>query len=344
MNLALSDCLRMAGRLSEAQRIPGAVRGAGRPNPSRPRNARGTKQDINWELAVQAPGAPTTQQPRHAPRRRRSALAAALAVLAAALGAGGLAYWQTGPPPPAGQVLEAPLDMAVAPMTGAPWLRRDAWVGSGLYLLQRRRRRPSHTAGNAGRRRGIVDFDGDGLLDVFLTGGGDFERPRRGLSSGSRALPNRRGREAAADRGQAMQALPQLGQLEISRRDRQAGLSLAWPYTHGVAVADYDRDGWPDLLVTGYGRLMLLHNEPDGKGGRRFADVTAGVGLHDTAWSTSAGWADLDGDGWPDLYVCHYVQLVVRQSSFMHRVCPQYAIRYLRSGTVQGYSARPISQ
>jgi hypothetical protein len=74
-----------------------------------------------------------------------------------------------------------------------------------------------------------------------------------------------------------------------------------------VAVADYDRDGWPDLLVTGYGRLLLLHNESDGKGGRRFVDVTPRAGLVGALWGTSAAWGDLDGDGFPDLYVCQYV-------------------------------------
>src|SRR5207248_5743223 len=80
-----------------------------------------------------------------------------------------------------------------------------------------------------------------------------------------------------------------------------------WFYSHGVAAADYDRDGWPDLLVTGYGRVALFHNESDGKGGRRFVEVAKQAGLTDDLWSTSAAWADLDGDGYPDLYVCHYV-------------------------------------
>ena len=74
-------------------------------------------------------------------------------------------------------------------------------------------------------------------------------------------------------------------------------------YSHGVARGDFDADGVPDLLITGYGGLQLLHNLGDGT----FEDVTAGAGLDDRAWSSSAGWGDVNGDGWLDLYVAHYV-------------------------------------
>src|SRR5207247_3591255 len=97
-----------------------------------------------------------------------------------------------------------------------------------------------------------------------------------------------------------------LGNFQCKDVTKEVGLDVPWWYTHGAAVADYVRDGWPDLLVTGYGKLALFHNESDGTGGRRFVDVTEKVGLRDSLWSTSAGWADLDGDGYPDLYVCHY--------------------------------------
>ena len=79
----------------------------------------------------------------------------------------------------------------------------------------------------------------------------------------------------------------------------------------GVALFDYDRDGWPDLLVTGWGRVALYHNEPidpaDPAKGRKLVEVTAKAGLDDKLWSTSAAFGDLDGDGWPDLYIAHYV-------------------------------------
>ena len=79
------------------------------------------------------------------------------------------------------------------------------------------------------------------------------------------------------------------------------------PYLMGCTVCDYDGDGRPDIFVTGHGRTILYHNEGDGT----FKDVTAGSGLESRGpddWTTSAAWADIDGDGKPDLYVCRYVQ------------------------------------
>ena len=83
-------------------------------------------------------------------------------------------------------------------------------------------------------------------------------------------------------------------------------------------MADYDRDGWPDLLVTGWGRVALFHNVPvdpsDPAKGRRFEDVTAQAGLDEgITWATSAAFGDLDGDGYPDLYVCQYVNWSLAQ-------------------------------
>jgi hypothetical protein len=136
----------------------------------------------------------------------------------------------------------------------------------------------------------LIDYDGDGLLDVFVTGGGSFAGP-----------------DKHDLKGYPCRLFKNLGGFKFRDVTKEAGLDREWWYTHGIAVADYDRDGWPDLLVTGYGKLALFHNEPDRMGGRRFRDVTAEVGLSDTSWSTSAAFADIDGDGFPDLYVCHYV-------------------------------------
>src|SRR5439155_711164 len=85
----------------------------------------------------------------------------------------------------------------------------------------------------------------------------------------------------------------------------RAGLpGLPGGYGHGVCVGDVDNDGNPDVFVTRWRSYALYHNRGDG----RFEDVTERWGLGgDRDWPTSAAFADLDGDGDLDLYVCHYV-------------------------------------
>jgi hypothetical protein len=157
---------------------------------------------------------------------------------------------------------------------------------------------------------GLIDYDGDGLLDIFLTGGGYYEGEQI-KGHGNRLYKN-------------------LGNGKFRDVTKEVGLDQPLFYTHGCAVGDYNRDGWPDLLVTGWGRVVLYKNEPDGKGGRRFRDVSKEAGLTDELWSTSAAWADLDGDGWPDLYVCQYVNWSLKNNpqcsgytpSIPRDVCP----------------------
>jgi hypothetical protein len=173
----------------------------------------------------------------------------------------------------------------------------DKTPESGVRFTYRNGEEAGHAAilESLGGGVALLDFDGDGRLDVFFTGGGYFDGPDKKQIKGH---PCRLYRNLGGWKFQDVTAAAGLDQL--------AG-GAAWFYTHGAAVADFDNDGWPDLLVTGWGRLALLHNEPDGKGGRRFRDVTQQAGLSDPHWSTSAAWGDLDGDGFADLYVCHYV-------------------------------------
>jgi hypothetical protein len=102
-----------------------------------------------------------------------------------------------------------------------------------------------------------------------------------------------------------------MGNFTFEDVTEKVGLLGPWFYTHGVAVADYDNDGWPDLLITGWHRLLLYHNEPvdpkDPTKGRKFVDRTKEAGLPEGLWTTSAAWADFDGDGFADFYVCQYV-------------------------------------
>jgi tetratricopeptide (TPR) repeat protein len=137
---------------------------------------------------------------------------------------------------------------------------------------------------------GLLDYDGDGWLDVYCVQGGPFP------PSGEGGQP----RETAGDR-----LLRNRGDGTFEDATGRAGLSvLPGGYGHGVAVGDYDNDGWPDLFVTRWRSYALYHNRGDGT----FEDVTAAAGLGgDRDWPTSAAWADLDADGDLDLYVCHYL-------------------------------------
>jgi hypothetical protein len=181
--------------------------------------------------------------------------------------------------PPAG----APLFREVAEEAGVRWTYTNGEEAKHLAILE-----------SLGGGIGLLDYDGDGLLDVFIPGGGSFAGPDRKQII-----------------GHPCKLYQNLGEWKFRDVTAEAGLAGPWFYTHGCAVGDYDRDGWPDLLVTGWGRLALFHNEPvdphDTARGRRFVDVTEKAGLPSGSWSTSAGWADFDGDGHPDLYVCHYV-------------------------------------
>jgi RNA polymerase sigma factor (sigma-70 family) len=226
---------------------------------------------------------------------------------------GGLAL--TSAPPGATTNKEAPPDPAGKSPTAEKPARskfyfKDMTPGSGIDFEYRN----GEEAGfysmleTVGGGVVLIDYDGDGLLDVFIPGGGDFDRTEKQYMEQLKNNPNIRPRI----RGRPCKLYKNLGHFKFKDVTREVGLDKIDFYTHGGAVADYDRDGWPDLLVTGYGRVALFHNEPDGKGGRRFVDVTKKAGLQTGVlgkhfWATSAAFADLDGDGWPDLYVCQYV-------------------------------------
>jgi enediyne biosynthesis protein E4 len=133
---------------------------------------------------------------------------------------------------------------------------------------------------------GLLDFDGDGWLDVFAVQGGPFPPSESTRGTGDRLFRNR-------------------GDGTFEDATERSGLgSLGRGYGHGVTIGDFDNDGRPDLFVTRWRSYALYRNKGDG----RFEDVTTHVGLAGGRdWPTSAAFADLDGDGDLDLYVCHYL-------------------------------------
>ncbi|MFO0871544.1 MAG: CRTAC1 family protein [Pirellulales bacterium] len=133
---------------------------------------------------------------------------------------------------------------------------------------------------------GVLDYDGDGLVDLLFAGGGWFEEQ--------------------TVRGHPLKLFRNRGNWQFEDATAATGLADALRYSHGIAVGDYDRDGWPDVAVTGWGPLALYHNVPGEQGGRTFEACGTQAGFVEHLWSSSAAWGDLDGDGWPDLYVCQY--------------------------------------
>ena len=130
----------------------------------------------------------------------------------------------------------------------------------------------------------FLDYDGDGWLDILLVNGMDWPGHKRQRSTLQLYRNNRDG--------------------TLTDVTRKAGLDVEM-YGMGVAVGDYNNDGFPDILVTCVGQNRLFKNT--GKG--TFRDVTHASGLdRRQAFSTSALWFDFDRDGLLDLFVCNYVK------------------------------------
>lgn len=177
---------------------------------------------------------------------------------------------------------------------GLRWLHHPCRTGR-KYLPE--------TMGGGG---GFIDYDADGWLDIVLIDGYPLPgyrgpAPRHALFRNNRDGTFRDVTE------------------EVGLKTREYGM--------GVAVADYDGDGWPDLYLTAVGKNRLYRNDRG-----VFRDVTDRAGVGDRRWSTGAAWVDVDGDGRLDLFVANYVQWSPERdlpcgSEQRRQYCPPYQYR-----------------
>ena len=129
----------------------------------------------------------------------------------------------------------------------------------------------------------FIDYDNDGKPDIVLVNGKDF--PGHKAQRTTLKLYHNNGNGTFTD---------------VTAR---AGLNVEI-YGMGVAIGDYDNDGWDDIYVTGLGEAHLFHNEHNGT----FKDVTKTAGVNNTGFGASAAWLDYDRDGKLDLFVTNYVK------------------------------------
>jgi len=162
-----------------------------------------------------------------------------------------------------------------------------------------------------------LDYDQDGLMDLFFvqSAATDIYKPPHPLRS---ALFHNNGDGTFTD------------------VTEKAGVGGEGHYGQGVAVGDFDNDGYPDLYVTGYDRAILYHNNGDGT----FTDVTAKAGVADQGgWSTSAGWFDYDKDGWLDLVVTNYIEWTPKTNIWCGEHKPGYR-SYCHPGNYKGQKTK----
>jgi len=130
----------------------------------------------------------------------------------------------------------------------------------------------------------LIDYDRDGWPDIYFTNAQNVDMALQGKKAPSALYHNNH---------------------DGTFTDVTDRAGVGYPcWAMGAVVGDYNNDGWPDLLVTCFGGVVLYRNNGDGT----FTDVTKSAGLSDDSqWATGAAFGDYDGDGWADLFVSHYV-------------------------------------
>ncbi len=163
----------------------------------------------------------------------------------------------------------------------------DAALPEGIDFIQQNSPTPQKYLIEAmGGGVALLDYNNDGLLDIFLVNGG------------------------------------KINGTDDFQRSNPAGLANAGNgnYGMGVAAADYDNDGFTDLYVTSFGKNILYHNNGNGT----FTDVTEKAGVAAGGWSASAGFFDYDNDGRLDLFVTRYMEWDLKHSKVCRQqtYCP----------------------
>ena len=189
---------------------------------------------------------------------------------------------------PTGTLFRLLVLLGLAALTGSPLLAQPGAADPFIDVTQQAGIDTPHSAlwaevigdfftrGYLSTGQAWGDYDNDGWVDLYLSGG---------LDPGTLYRNNRD------------------GTFSISEHSSDVALPDTW--SGGAVWADYDNDGWKDLYVLAHGANVLLHNEA----GRGFRDVTASAGVGDTRKGTTATWGDYDADGFLDLYVANWACL-----------------------------------
>jgi hypothetical protein len=191
---------------------------------------------------------------------------------------------------------------------GAPVVFADATKEAGLDQFH-------HVSGGPEKRTileapgsgvALLDYDNDGWLDIYLLNGSTFA-----ALSGQEKPPH------------AMLLHNNHDGTFTDVTDKAGVANERWGF--GVAVADYDNDGWPDIYVSNFGKNRLYHNNHDGT----FTDVAEQAGVALGGWSTGASWGDYDRDGRLDLFVPGYAKFNPNNPPIAgHRPIPEGSCKF----------------
>jgi enediyne biosynthesis protein E4 len=172
---------------------------------------------------------------------------------------------------------------ATGPVPGYPQLV-DITAVTGIHFDHKSSPEGKYIAESMSGGVALIDYDGDGWPDIYFTNAQSVDMALHGEKARSALFHNNHDGTFT----------------DVT--DKAGVGNPCWAM--GAVVGDYNNDGWPDLLVTCLNGVVLYRNNGDGT----FTDVTRAAGLgSDSGWATGAAFGDYDKDGWPDLFVSHYV-------------------------------------